>query len=535
VEVAPEVVEPEVAEPEAAVEETAVEETAVEETAVEETAVEETAVATSTPAPVPTVAEVAEEAVAVVVEESGEGEGEGEETAVSEPETTANDQAPDAPPPLVMGNSRGYLTTPQELQAIKAKADSGLEPYASTIEYVMEYADQDWDFNKLERNQNCKDAEDPEWNDNDGGTPILYAKAIAYHFTGNSQYAEDVKNILQRIMTEVETIVTDEQQCRLNFGWGTPEMVAAADLIEDYWRGLECTGPVSTIYDENELTTGECKVLFQNWLVKNPYYIVSFSAEQAKSNWGAAATNATAYIADYLWDRPEVLLIHRSPRQLNDGEDIARTPSEAYAYANQLALDRMNGYGVEVGSSRSCDYLSDEQQASEWEPVKSQITPDGIIPEDTRREESCNVPIYNGEYQNYPQLHIGHNAQQCELMLRRGDNSCYENIDNSDIPDFTFVDARGETRTTHLRPGRGSLERAIKAVIVDSSTEWRRDAGLAVAYRYYFNHHRLDGFEYWFQELSEVDACGQDVCFGMLTHGFAPGEDIGLPPISPAP
>jgi hypothetical protein len=168
-------------------------------------------------------------------------------------------------------------------------------------------------------------------------------------------------------MTEVKTISLDHTQCQLNFGWGTPELVAAADLIEDYWSTQTCTGPTSTLYTDTTIGSGNCKVLFQNWLVKNPYYIVSYAAENSKSNWGAAATNATAYIADYLWDRPEVRLIHRSPPQVNDGEDTARTPSEAYAYANQLMFDRMNGYGVEYGSSKSCDYLSGPQQSSQWE------------------------------------------------------------------------------------------------------------------------------------------------------------------------
>jgi hypothetical protein len=242
--------------------------------------------------------------------------------------------------------------------------------------------------------------------------------------------------------------------------------------------------------------------LFQNWLVKNPYYVISFSAATSKSNAGAAATNTTAYIADYLWDRPDMVLLHRNPPQVNNGRDRKLTPSEAFAYANKLALDRMNGYGVEYGSSFSCDFLDGEQQNSQWLPVKSQISETGIIPEEARRQEHCNVPNYNGAYQNYPQLHLGNNIQQCELMLRRGDASCYDNADNIDIPDYIFTGPDGELKTTHLLPGRGSIERAIKAIIVDTGTEWRHDSALVVAYRYYYTHHTLPGFELWPTQLS---------------------------------
>lgn len=434
------------------------------------------------------------------------------------------------------GRSRGYLTTPQELIIIAEKAELGMEPYQSAVNEVLQYALMEWNF-KLNAHENCPSANEPAWNDNGEGTPTLYAKALAYHLTGDVRYAEEVKRILERIMTEVKSIDTDTNRCQLVFGWGTPELVASADLIEDYWLDLSCTGPTSTRYADTDIGTEICKELFQNWLAKNPYYIVSYSAEVSKSNWGAAATNTLAYIADYLWDRPDIILIHRNPPQINDGKDIKLTPAEAYAHANKLALDRMNGYGVEYGSSTSCDFLSGRQQSSEWEPVKSQISEMGIIPEDSRREQHCNIPQYNGIYQNYPQLHLGNNVQQCELMLRRGNASCFDNVDHSDIPDYTFIGPDGNTKTTHLYPGRGSIERAIKAIIVDSNTEWRHDPALDVAFRYYYIHHTLPGFELWADQLSEQSLdCGQDICFGALTHGFSIEEETPTyPPTVPPP
>lgn len=439
---------------------------------------------------------------------------------------------PILPAPYTSGSERGYTTTPEELALIKQKAGQGVEPYASAYEEVMEWAKKNWDYT-LESTVTCPDSDSPVWLDKGEGTPIVFAKALAYHLTKDGRYAAEVKQILERIMTEVKKIDTD-QACRLSFAWGTPELVASADLIEAYWKNMTCTGPTSTEYSNTTIGSGNCKKLFQNWLVKNPYYIVSLSATDSLSNWGAAATNATAYIADYLWDRPEVRLIHRNPEQENGGKDYVFSAAEAYEFAMQLMLDRMNGYRVEY-SQNSCDYLSGSQQDPKWAPVKSQITENGIIPADSRREQSCNTPAYNGVYQNYPQLHIGLNIQQCELMLRRGDRSCFDNVDLRDMPNYTFKDPRGVTRTTHLYPGRGSVERVIKAIIVDSGTEWRHDSALAVAYRYYFNFHTLPGFEEWRAEIDRPFDCSQDICFGVLTHGFAQGETPGLPPITAPP
>lgn len=435
---------------------------------------------------------------------------------------------------LQPGTSRGYLTTPQELRTIAQKAAQNIEPYRSAVDEVLAWAARDWDFS-LDEHEGCDSSENPAWIDRNRGAGIVYAKALAYHLTNNAAYAEETVEILQRVMTSVMTIGLRQPQCQLNFGWGTPEFVAAADLIEAYWRDRECTGPLSTIYGDDQMGSGICKRLFQNWLVKNPYYVTSYAAISSQSNWGAAATNATAYVADYLWDRPEVRLIHRVPQLVNEGANFAFSPAEAYRFARQLALDRLNGYGVEYTSNSSCDYLAGEQQSGELPAVKSQITENGIIPEDARREQFCNIAVYNGEYQNYPQIHLNNTIQQCELLYRRGDRSCYDNVAVQAISDYTFVGPDGLTRTTDLHAFRGSIERAINAIIIDAETEWRHDAALEVAYRYYLLNHRLEGVERWFAELTRPSGCSQGVCFGTLTHGFAVGEFPTPPPITAPP
>lgn len=435
----------------------------------------------------------------------------------SSTQTPRETQAVQTPKPAShkTGISRGYLTTPQELRTIAEKAAQGLEPYQSAVNEVLQEADKEWNF-ELRAEATCPTANDPAWIDNGGGIRTLYAKSLAYHLAGDQKYAEEVKDILERIMTEVKTIPAD---CRLKFSWGTPELVASADLIEGFWNDRTCTGPTSTDYLENEVNSGNCKDLFQNWLVKNPYYVISFLAENGKANSGASSTNTMAYIADYLWDRPEVQLVHQLPPEISNEGSVRFSPAEGYAHANQLALDRMKGYGIEYGSPDSCDLLSGEQQRSDLMPVKSQITENGILPEDARRQEYCNITKYNGEYQNYPQLHLGHNIQQCELMLRRGDSSCYDNVENTHIPNYEFIGPDGVSKTTHLHPGRGSIELAIKAIIVDSGTEWRHDSALRVAFRYYFVHHTLPGIDQWAEQLSVHEvSCGQDICFGTQFH-----------------
>lgn len=421
---------------------------------------------------------------------------------------------------------RSYLTTPDELYVIADKAEAGIEPYASAVKEVLNWAGRDWDY-EIEADISCRGADNPRWID-DRGVGIIYSSALAYHLTGEEKYAKRVLDLIQEIMRTVIAIPDDRQQCRLNFGWGTPEYVAAAELIGEYWEGMTCEGPATTIYGDDTFEDGDCKRLFQNWLVKNPYYIVSYAAS-AQSNWGAAATNTTMYIADYLWDRPEIVLIHRHPPGKRNGNNVELSPAQAYQYSRQQLLDRLNGLGVEFDSSSSCDYLSGKQQDDNFPPVKSQITENGIIPEDARREEHCNIPYYNGEYQNYPQIHINNTVQQCELMLRRGDPSCYDNISYDDIPDYRFVGPDGEEKTTHLYPGRGSVERAINAIIVDSGTEWRHDAALYVAYRYYLLHSRFGLVPSWYEELDRSGGCSQGVCFGQLTHGFARDENPSLP------
>jgi hypothetical protein len=406
--------------------------------------------------------------------------------------------------------SRGYLTTPPELHEIAKKAHSGLEPYASAVDEVLGWAKNDWDF-KLDTRETCRNSNNPAWIDDTQGAPTLYSRALAYNLTGETHYAQEVQDILERIMTSVESISEKEQQCQLNFSWGSPELVASADLIEAYWYDHTCMGPTTSLADDSTIAQGNCKQVFQNWLAKTVFPIVSYAAAHIQSNWGAAGTNASGYIADYLWDRPDIVLVERNPPERNMGQDTLMTSAEAYHQSIQLMLDRNDGYGVDYHSSQTCDTLDGDSQNPEWMPVKSQITERGIVTEDARREEYCNIPVYNGDYENYPQVYLSNNIQQCELMLRRGDRSCYDNVAMDDRPNFIFLDPDGVFRATHLYPGRGSIERAINAVIIDAHTEWRHDSALEVAYRYYSQYGRLGYTSECFAQIDRPSGCSQGI------------------------
>ena len=138
-------------------------------------------------------------------------------------------------------DARGYLTTPLELSIIRQKADEGVEPYATARAELLTTASSSWNWG-FNAHETCPDANTPAWNDNGSGTRFIYANALAYHLTGSTSYAQTVRTILEAAMTQV---LDFDPECDTNVGWGGPELVASADLIEDYWEGQGCTGPIS--------------------------------------------------------------------------------------------------------------------------------------------------------------------------------------------------------------------------------------------------------------------------------------------------
>jgi len=385
------------------------------------------------------------------------------------------------PSPTITSRSRGYMTTPLELISIARKAEEGIQPYKDAVDALLEYAGEpdSWpkSFRSISGPQNCKETEQPSYIF--GGSPLVYAKAMAYHITGDSAYAEEVR---ERILDLRDTygfggdIFSGANQCILNLSWYMPGWIMAADLIEDY--------PAWTPDD---------KYQFQEWLAREVYVKTAWSSRSRKNNWGSAGSATSAMIADYLWDTPILF----------NGE----TPGEAFLEHKQYQLDRMDT--IERFDSR-CDIWG-----IQWY---------GGIPDELRRGSSgCEAQwiVEQDASWTYTVTHIQGLVMHAELLLRRGDTSIYEHMSED---------------------GSGSLLRAIHFIInnpvkPEKSVPWDKRANqvLEVTYRYYQDVPSAKQLGIGQPDRFIGGPNQQMFHFGTVTHGFNPSENPGLPPTVPPP
>ncbi len=408
--------------------------------------------------------------------------------------------------------SRGYLTTPSELQEIRSKAIEGIEPYKSSVEHAIAFAKGLWQWEAPSGRITCLASKSPAYLMK--GNTLIYAKALAYHLQENEQYAHQVMERITDLLQitsfgEPGNSLKPDRQCQLNLSWAIPGFIRAADLLENLHA-----------WQESDL-----KYEFQNWLAEIIYPTISFTAETSMSNWGAAATNACTYIADYLWDRPDLALVSYNRFDARK-RTTARTPAEAYRHAIELALGRMNGMRSEAsgGSSRACDN----------DPMtKSMIRPDGGIPDELRRGSTgCSGDrILEDDHSNmYSQTHLEGLIAQAELLLRRGDKSLYDNIRNDNLV-YDFESPEGNDYQVVLPRGRGSLKKAVLFILDNPSFQKPRALRSAaeVVHRYYRHPAMLKAVL-----RKRPTSGGRPLGFETLTHAFAEGENPGLPPtVSP--
>lgn len=422
-------------------------------------------------------------------------------------------QTKETPTQTPGADSRGYLTTPQELMQIRIKAGKGIEPYKSAVGQVLRDADRPWPWPALSGEITCPSADEPAYIKE--GSRLIYAKALAYQLTGQARYAQEVQTRIAALLGigsfgPPGNTQKPDRECQLILSWSIPGFIRAADLLES----------------DREWQASGIKPRFQTWLAEVVYPTISFSAEVAVSNWGAAATNASAYIADYLWDRPELRLV--SYNRLDAGEPTtARSPAEAFEHANHLALDRVNGSRAEGrgGSSSSCDF----------DPAtKSMIRPDGGIPDELRRGSTgcAGTRILENDHSNmYSQTHLQNLIAQAELLLRRGDRRLYDNLAQAPAA-FTYIDGHGAAHTVTLPAKRGSLHQAILFILTAPSFQTPRALKTAaeVAYRYYRDPAMKAAIA-----ASRPNSGERAMAYETLTHGFAEGENPGPPPTVPPP
>lgn len=402
-------------------------------------------------------------------------------TATPTPTPTVTPTPSPVPNP---GNARGYLTTPNELAQIKLKSANNVEPYKSAVSALLSEAGSpsSWSIgtvNPTNRDQ-LKAA-----------AAKVYAKAMAYHLTGDSGYAITVRQKILEISTTdtCSNTYSGGNGCILTLSRHISGYIAAADLISDYsgW-------------------TASDKQTFQIWLRDEVYRFTDWASDARSTNWGSVGSATTLYIADYFAG---------SGLSLIDRDGRSFTAHQAYVEARQRAIDRNNGNSYMYNS------------------VCSNSTGLGIqyyggIPEETGRDSTGCWGTYlltNDSSWSYMIAHLSGTIMSAELLLRRGDSILYDNIQAD---------------------GSGSILRAILYVIEnpydpsppDHWFDWleSRKSILEIAYRYY--RHPAMARQLGVRTGSRhIAGDGNSAMphFGTLTHGFANSENPDLPPVTPAP
>jgi len=401
--------------------------------------------------------------------------------------------------------SRGYVTTPQELAVVEGNAEDGIQPFKDAVLSVKNFANtgsnamrpsqpnpEYWPFGSISGNQNCFKPQEPEFLGD--GAPLVEAKAIVYHLTGDDRYAADVRRHILELST-TGGYNGDEysgaNKCILNLSWFVPSWIIAADLVEGYpgW------------------TPGD-KQKFQQWLANVAYRKTDWASDVKVNNWGAAGSAASGMIADYLADSG-IMMIDR-----DHGKIAAK---DAYEKAKKRQIDRMNGNSYM--NTTGCPNHGGQG-----------IRPDGGIPwELVRGSTGCDGRWIVDVDKSWTYMITTTTAmlQHAELLWRRGDDSIYENTTKS---------------------GAGSLLRAIHFLIHNpnnpsKSVDWKED--------------KKQSFEFMYRYLAEVGKpdpyiaeqlrirkknrfvgdglTGRMLYFGTLLQAFEPGKTPSRPPITAPP
>jgi hypothetical protein len=390
---------------------------------------------------------------------------------------------PPPPPPVGQSRSRGYFTTPQELASIAQKADQGRQPYKGAKDSLLSIVGRpsDWPYGIV----------DPR--DRDAlhkAAALVYGKALAYHLTGDGEYAASAREKILQLST-TSTCVEDysgANECILTLSRHTPGYVAAADLLEDYpgWGQAD-------------------KTAFQTWLAARVYRFTDWASDERGTNWGSVGSAATAVIADYFAG---------SGLTLTDRGGKGLTAEEAYQEAKQRGLDRMNGNS----------YMY--QSVCRPYEVTVGIKDHGGIPEELGRGSAgCDGAYLLGGTDSswsYMQASLSGIVMQAELHLRRGDSSLYDNMTSA---------------------GKGSILRAIHFLIQNPvspnhSRDWleSRKSILEFAYRYYRDPAMAKQLRVGSPDRHVArDGNSAFPHFGTLTHGFAVDENPGSPAAVPPP
>lgn len=393
-----------------------------------------------------------------------------------------------------MSKSRSYVTTPGELKMVAKKASLAAEPYQKAVANIEHFANGNtwtrnpsyWPFGEIRGPQRCYDQTlQPAFLAM--GAPLIEAKAIVYNLTGDRRYTAEIRKRLLELSTTSDyggNNYSGSNQCILNLSWHVPSWIIAADLIADFpdW-------------------TDECKRTFQAWLANVVFKKVDWASEVRSNHWGTAGSATSAMIADYVSDSGMPLVDRRGKRW---------TAAEAFENSKRHQLARMDGNS----------YMDNYHCHA---PVG--IRPDGGIPEELARGSSgCDAKwvLERDKSWTYSMTYLQGVVIHAEVLLRRGDNSIYENITTA---------------------GAGSLLKAIYFLLhnpSDSSKSpgWKlSNDGATLEFAYHYYRDSLIGKELGIDRgVRHIGGpCLQILHFGTITHGFSTNENPGPIPTVPPP
>lgn len=426
--------------------------------------------------------------------------------------------------------ARGYLTTPPELMRAAQLARQGVEPYQSAVKVELDYAATALDgeqFRAPETINIKSDIEKPTILA--VGSKYVYAWAIAYNLLRETnpdqaqKYAQRAYDLLMQ-MPERNTQISDyEQNTRLNLSVYMENFVYGADLLAD-WT------PPST---QTPFARSEAAQKFKAWLgseiIRYPYN----AAYTRVNNWGAWGRLTTAVIADYVGDAAP-LYVQQFVKNAQGAYEVdpalscpagqltgCRQVSAGTIYDQAILLhfDAVDGKSYEF-SEASCDASGS----------KSMIRPDGGMPDELRRQYTCDTTVITDNYgaaARYSQFATEAMVSLAEVAWRRGDASLYTHIDPA--------------------TGRGALYRSVQ-FLIRNNVKLTRGSMLEMVNRFYTYQASVEqdaAKRQEYQKLLDQDLPGilkaeQDwpvgegfVSFGTLTHGFAAGESLKPPPTVP--
>jgi hypothetical protein len=409
--------------------------------------------------------------------------------------TPAPTATPAPTPASSQDGVRGYLTTPGELRSIRQKADQQMQPYKAAYDSLMSFvgSPSTWPTSDFTGTNMCTNRDAFQ-----AAAAHVYAQTLAYHLTGDAGYASEArKHILEisRSVTSGYEYGGGGDGCPLTMSRHVPGYIVAADLLEGY--------PGWTAAD---------KSVFLDWLNNHAYHLVDWASDERSTNWGADGSNAAGIIADYFAN---------SGRNLRDRNGSSWTPRQAYEEAKALQLHRMNGTtdhstGDPFPKMKN-SVCRNFTATSSTDGFAHGIQPWGSIPEESGRGTTgCAGTVLLSADSAWTYMHTSLTGMimQAEMLLRRGDRSMYDNLKSN---------------------GNGSLETAMEFTLTPFGAYSSRTSIFELGYRYYKNP--MIGAAIGVSGSRKIAGGTNTVFlhFGTLTHGFAPGENPGLPPAVPAP